>query len=56
MNLFGSIINNVQIINIHRSAEDVVKHCLHQGEDAEAGCDGDDQGVGSLQGLGLLLL
>ena len=33
---------------IHRSAEDVVAHCLHQGEDAEAGCDGDDQGAGSL--------
>ena len=41
---------------IHRSAEDVVAHCLHQGEDAEACCDGDDQGAGSLQGLGLLRL
>ena len=42
--------------DIHRSAEDVVAHCLHQGEDAEARCDGDDQGAGSLQGLGLLWL
>ena len=40
----------------HRSAEYVVAHCLHQGEDAEARCDGDDQGAGSLQGFGLVLL
>ena len=42
--------------DIHRSAEDVVAHCFHQGEDAEARCDGDDQGAGSLQGLDLLWL
>ena len=42
--------------DIHRSAEDVVAHSLHQGEDAEARCDGVDQGAGSLQGLGLLWL
>ena len=55
---------NISIINIfkwskcyiHRSAEDVVAHCLHQGEEAEARCDGDDQGAGSLQGLSLLWL
>ena len=41
---------------IHRRAEDVVAHGLHQGEEAEASCDGDDQGAGSLQGLGLLWL
>ena len=42
--------------DIHRSAEDVVAHCLQQGEDAEAHFDGDDQGAGSLYGLSLLLL
>ena len=47
---------NLKKMYIHRSAEDVVAHCLHQGEDAEARCDGDDQGAGSLQGLGLLRL
>ena len=41
---------------IHLGAKDVVAHCLHQGEEAEAHCDGNDQGAGSLQGLGLLWL
>ena len=41
---------------IYRSAEEVVAGCLHQGEDAEAGGDGDDQGAGCLQGLSLLWL
>ena len=41
---------------IYRSAEEVVAHCLHQGEDAEARGDGDHQGAGSLQGLCLLWL
>ena len=58
MNLNISIINifNWSKWYIHRSAEGVVAHCLHQGEEAEARCDGDDQGAGSLQGLGLLWL
>ena len=41
---------------IYCRAEDVVADCLHQGEEAEARCDGDDQGAGSLQGLSLLWL
>ena len=40
----------------NRSAEEVVAHCLHQGEDAEARRDGDHQGPGGLQGLCLLWL
>ena len=58
MNLLVSIIY-VQIIimrYLYLGTEDVVAHCLHQGEEAEARCDGDDQGAGSLQGLGLLWL
>ena len=47
---------NFKKVYIHRSAEDVVAHCLQQGEDAEAHFDGDDQGAGSLYGLSLLLL
>ena len=43
-------------MNIYFSAEEVVEDCLHQGEDAEARGDGDDQGAGSLQGLSLLRL
>ena len=58
MNLNISIINIFKWSkwDIHRSAEKVVAHCLHQGEEAEACCDGDDQGAGSLQGLSLLWL
>ena len=41
---------------IYRSAEEVVARCLHQGEEAEARGDGDDQGAGRLQGLSLLRL
>ena len=41
---------------IYRSAEEVVAHCLHQGEDAEARGDVDDQGAGHLIGLSLLWL
>ena len=58
MNLLVSIIY-VQIIimrYLYLGTEDVVAHCLHQGEEAEARCDGDDQGAGSLQGLCLLWL
>ena len=40
----------------YRSAEEVVAHSLHQGEDAEARGDVDHQGAGSLQGLCLLWL
>ena len=40
----------------YRSAEEVVAHRLHQGEDAEARGDVSHQGAGSLQGLCLLLL
>ena len=40
----------------YRSAEEVVAHCLHQGEDTQACGDGDHQGAGSLQGLCLLWL
>ena len=39
---------------IYFNVEEVVEHCLHQGEDAEAGGDGDDQDTGCLQGLSLL--
>ena len=59
MNLFVSIIHNIQIIRmryLYLGAEDVVAHCLHYGEEAEACCDGDDQGTCSLQGLGVLWL
>ena len=55
----GSISIYVQIIimrYLYLGTEDVVAHCLHQGEEAEARCDGDDQGAGSLQGLCLLWL
>ena len=41
---------------IYRCVEEVVAHCLHHGEDAEARGDGDHQGAGSLQGLCLLWL
>ena len=41
---------------IYRSAEEVVAHRLHQGEDTETRGDGDHQGAGSLQGLCLLWL
>ena len=40
----------------YRSAEEVVAHRLHQGEDEEARCDVSHQGAGSLQGLCLLWL
>ena len=40
----------------YHSAEEVVAHHLHQGEDTEARGDGDHQGAGSLQGLCLLWL
>ena len=40
----------------YRSAEKVVAHCLHQGEDTDTRGDGDHQGAGSFQGLGLLWL
>ena len=58
MNLFVSIIY-VQIISmryLYLDTEDVVAHCLHQGEETEARCECDDQGAGSLQGLSLLWL
>ena len=42
--------------DIYRSAEEVVAHRLHQGEDAEARGDVSHQGAGSLQGLCLLWL
>ena len=41
---------------VYRRAEEVVERCLHQGEDAEAQGDGDDQHPGHLQGLSLLRL
>ena len=40
----------------YRSAEEVVAHHLHQGEDAETRGDVSHQGAGSLQGLCLLWL
>ena len=43
-------------IIIYRSTEEVVTHCLHQGEDAEARSEVSHQGAGSLQGLCLLRL
>ena len=58
MNLFGfqSLTFSNDYDKFHRSAEDVVAHCLHQGKEAEAHGDGDDQDAGSLQGLGVLWL
>ena len=40
----------------YRRVEEVIAHCLHQGEDAEARGDVSHQGTGSLQGLCLLSL
>ena len=40
----------------YRSAEEVVAHRLHQGEDRKARGDVSHQGAGSLQGLCLLWL
>ena len=59
MNLFGFQLLAMFLWSkcyTHWSAEDVIANCLHQGEDAEARCDGDDQGAGSLQWLSLLWL
>ena len=40
----------------YRSAEEVVAHYLHKGEDTETRGDGDHQGAGSFQGLCFLFL
>ena len=56
MNLFSFSMFVFELFKIYRSVEEVVAHCLHQGEDAEARGDGDHQGAGSLQGLCLLWL
>ena len=40
----------------YRSAEEVVAHYLHKGEDTETRGDGDDQDANSLQGFRLLCL
>ena len=45
-----------KILDNYDRAEEVVEYCLHQGEDAEACCEGDYQRPGGLQGPGLLWL
>ena len=54
--MFSIIYNAQNSLSIYCSAEEVVAHRLHQGEDAETGGDVDHQGAGSLQGLCLLWL
>ena len=54
--MFSIIYNAQNSLSIYCSAEEVVAHRLHQGEGAEARGDGDHQGAGSFQGLGLLWL
>ena len=54
--MFSIIYNAQNSLSIYCSAEEVVAHRLHQGEDAETRGDGDDQDAGSLKRFRLLCL